>query len=244
MRDAVKCDSEAAADHQPAAEVMPGNFPWTPRKTELRSKVRFLGFVLVAARAYTHVGELVGPAAEHHGGQFAVLLRNRSKVLPSQTGGHRQVGPHLVIVLEEKPHDIVSQVLAESGGHTGLGIGLHALLYRCIVQEVPNIVESVAGTIGPERSVNGEQPGKLAPHLHRVRAVNFGEHILCGVRPLVKAVERADSIPNGSNAPRAVEPDLRQSERAIGIACEILVDPAGRIDACLVDQGGAEGVIP
>src|SRR5207253_2378262 len=43
---------------------------------------------------------------------------------------------------------------------------------------------------------------------------------------------------------RTVEADLRQSPRTVGIVREILVDPAGRVDAGFVDQGGPKRVIP
>src|SRR5437879_1901570 len=131
----------------------------TPRKAELRAEVVRRRVVLAAARTDTHVRENVRSTAKLHGGQFAVLFRNRTKVFPAQTGSDRQVGLHLIVVLEEKADDIVSEILAEGGRHTGLGIGLRVLLNRSIVEKVPDIVERVAGTISPKRSVHGKQTG-------------------------------------------------------------------------------------
>src|ERR1700682_1405984 len=250
LHDAVKSNSEAAANNESGAEFMPGEFSRTPGKAELRAEVRFLGIVLAAASAGAHVGEKTGPGAKHHGGQFPVLLRNRAKVLPAQTRGQRQVGAHFVVVLKEKTDEIVSEVFTENRRHSGLGIELRVLRHRSIVEKVPNVVERVAGTTGPGRSVNGEQTGKLPAHLHGVRAMNFGEHILGPVGPLVEGVEGADSVSfnriaaAGANAASGIKADLRQSEWCVGIQCEILIHPAGGIHARLVNQAGAKRVVP
>ena len=74
--------------------------------------------------------------------------------------------------------------------------------------------------------------------------MNLGENVLGSIGPLVEAVEGANSVPYDRNAARTVEADLRQSPRTVGIVREILVDPAGRVDAGFVDQGGPKRVIP
>ncbi len=106
--DFVVPNPKAAADHKPAAEFVSGELFWTPRKTELRAEVRLLRVELAAARADIYSREAIGSRAEIHGGQQAVLRRNRAEVLPAQACGHSQVRPHLVIVLKEKTDDVVA----------------------------------------------------------------------------------------------------------------------------------------
>ena len=77
-----------------------------------------------------------------------------------------------------------------------------------------------------------------------MRAMNFGEHILTGVGPLVEPVEGADSVSVHRNATKAVEADLRQSPWSVGIRIEVLFHPPGGIGARLIDQTGAKSVIP
>ena len=117
-----------------------------------------------------------------------------------------------------------------------------------IVQEIPNIVEGIAGTIGPERSVNGKEPRKFASHFQRVRPVNFGEHILGGVGPLIESIEGSDSVAPYSGitgeGTYGVVTDLGKAERCVRIARKILLLPARGIDARLIEQGGAKCVIP
>ena len=90
--------------------------------------------------------------------------------------------------------------------------------------------------------------GKFAAHFHRVRAVNLGENILHGVGPLVKAVEGTNPVaPDRGTAGKrtyGVETNLRKTERSVGIAGQIFIDPACRIHPHFIKQGRAEGVIP
>ena len=85
---------------------MPGDSPRTPRKTELRAEVRLLCIELVAAGADPKVTEQISPTAKHDRTEFAMLLGNRTKVLPSQASGHGQVGPDLIVILEKETYDV------------------------------------------------------------------------------------------------------------------------------------------
>src|SRR5215510_14658186 len=42
LEDIVKSDPDSAAQDDPAAEIMPGELPWAPSKTDLRAEVGFL----------------------------------------------------------------------------------------------------------------------------------------------------------------------------------------------------------
>src|SRR4029077_18494661 len=103
---------------------MSNNRSGTPGKTELRSEVPLLCVIQSATGADAHVREIVGASAKHHRAQFAVLLRDRAKVLPAETGSHCQVGLHFVVVLNEKPNDVSAEIFAKRGRHAGLGIEL------------------------------------------------------------------------------------------------------------------------
>src|ERR1700730_9980710 len=83
--------------------------------------------------------------------------------------------------------------------------------------------------------------------------MNFGKHILGGVGPLVEAVEGTDpppgeggtgGAPGRINTANAVDADLRKSPRGVGIIYEILFHPTSGINAHLIDQAGAERVVP
>ena len=213
---------------------MPRQLCRTPGKAKLGAEISLLGIEHSAADAHLEAGKFVGAAAQHYIAQPAVFFTGATKVLPPHAQGQSQVRLHLVVVLDEQPHQVLAQVLAQCGRPTGDGIELGVFRTRSIVQEIPHVVEVVAGAVRPVGGVHKEQAGEFAAHLQGVSAVNLGQHILAGVSPLVETVERPDpkSFDTGS-ADRGVT-DRRQTIRSVWILCQIFLRPAGGVETRLI----------
>src|SRR5581483_11882715 len=158
----VVSDTETASQNEPAVEVMPDEPPRAPGKTELRAEVGLLRIVLASAGADLETGEHFGPAAQLDRRQFPILLMDCAEIFPAKASGDCQVRLHLVVVLEEEGDDVVPQILAEGGGDARDGIELGVFRDGSIVEEVPDVVESVAGAVRPEGCIHRKQAGKFA----------------------------------------------------------------------------------
>ena len=142
---AVVADAESAADDQAIVHVLmqQRQTAWIPCEANLGSPVVVAGVVQIAADFQTQAQQRIRLWTEDRVADIPEFFVYWSKIFPAQAEVQGERRLDLEIVLREKCVDIGANVLSRVGGLPGQRIEVSALLLRCIVEEIPDIVESL-----------------------------------------------------------------------------------------------------
>ena len=149
----------------------------TPRETELWTDIVFLRR---PSRTFVHIeaGEISRTGAWSGHIHIVFFRRERAKIRPAHAKIQSQIRTDFKVILSEEAPDVFAIILSKSCREAGLRIEIGVFRVGRIVEEVPNVKESIIGNAAAGALLQVEEPCDLTAKLDGVVPDNLGGHVL------------------------------------------------------------------